>query len=135
VIFLTTQVSSSSLSLDTLLPFLVVVWTTMAAATVAARRLVNTPSFGFSGAGFLTCYHLGVADCLLKHGLLLSGSSSGQKKKNNDNPTMLTGVSGGALVTAVVSMGIPPEEGMTATLEIARRTRQAGGMLDHLQPG
>jgi predicted acylesterase/phospholipase RssA len=97
-----------------------------AAATVTARRLV-TPSFGFSGAGFLTCYHLGVADCLLKHGLLFS------KEKNNN--VLLTGVSGGALVAATVSMGIPPEEGMTATLEIARRTRQAGGMLDHLLPG
>ncbi len=104
---------------------------TMAAGdpVIAARRLVNTPSFGFSGAGFLTCYHFGVADCLFKHGLLLP------KKHETTNNVMLTGVSGGALVAAAVSMGVSPEEGMAATLEIARRTRQAGGMLDHLQPG
>jgi predicted acylesterase/phospholipase RssA len=95
-----------------------------------SRGLLHIPSFGFSGAGFLTCYHFGVADCLLKHGSLLR-----RGELPSDNSPILTGVSGGALVVAAVSLGVPPEDGMKAILEIAHRTRQEGGVLDHLQPG
>ena len=91
----------------------------------------SIPSFGFSGAGFLTCYHFGAADCLLKHGLLLP---RGLLPRDDTTPT-LTGVSGGALVATAVAIGVSPEDGMKATLEIAARTRQAGGLLDHLKPG
>lgn len=88
-------------------------------------------SFGFSGAGFLTCYHLGVAECLLKNGLLLP---KGALPLDHRTP-ILTGVSGGALVATAVSLGVSPEDAMRATLAIAAQTRQAGGFLDHLKPG
>jgi predicted acylesterase/phospholipase RssA len=125
--------------------------------TAARRNLVtaSSSSFGFSGAGFLTCYHLGVAECLLKHGHLLQRGQLPTSKSNdtttvtvtvtdtdnnNNKDTMmsspmLTGVSGGALVAAAVSIGIRPEDGMNAMAEIVRRTRSVGGMMDHLRPG
>jgi predicted acylesterase/phospholipase RssA len=97
-------------------------------SAAATSRLI--PSFGFSGAGFLTCYHLGVAQLLLKHGLLVKPGQFASAR----SPT-LTGVSGGALVAAVVSVGVHPEDAMQASLEVARRTRHAGGVLDALHPG
>lgn len=102
----------------------------MASAAVSRQGLNQISSFGFSGAGFLTCYHLGVAHCLLKHGLMLGSG----ELPNESSPT-ITGVSGGALVATAVSVGISPHDGMNATLEIAKRARQEGGLLDHLQPG
>jgi hypothetical protein len=40
-------------------------------ASAAVKCLFRIPSFGFSGAGFLTYYHLRVADCLIKHDVVL----------------------------------------------------------------
>lgn len=100
----------------------------MTSISAIGRRI---PSFGFSGAGFLTCYHFGVAECLLKYGLLLPRGSL----PTDDTTPILTGVSGGALVATALAIGVSPEDGMKATLEIAARTQQAGGLLDHLKPG
>ena len=84
------------------------------------------PSFGFSGAGFLTCYHLGAAKCLSEHGLL--------NLDHHDNRPTLTGVSGGALTIAAIAAGVNPEVGMATTLAVAERTRQQG-FLDSFNPG
>jgi hypothetical protein len=119
----------------------------------------TTKSIAFSGAGFLTSYHLGVAECLLKHGVILdsgsndaidsssspSSSSSCAKRlrplltsyssTSHTGNTILSGVSGGALVAASICLSIRPEDGMTATIEIAQNARKVGGLLDHLHPG
>jgi len=101
-------------------------------------------SFGFSGSGFLACYHLGAAKCLLQHGYLLqkdqqfthrsSSRSSVIIADNAANKQQLTGVSGGALIAAAVSVGVDPEVAMQTTLAVARRTRQEG-ILDAFKPG
>jgi predicted acylesterase/phospholipase RssA len=100
-------------------------------SSAAAKGIFRIPSFAFSGAALLTCYHLGVADCLIKHGVLLK---QGEMPKDSYSGPQLTGVSGGALVAAAVSMDVHLEDGMKATLAIADRARQAG-TLGHLQPG
>ena len=87
-------------------------------------------SIGFSGSGFLACYHLGVAKCFLEHGYL----NYGQKKIGGFGPR-LTGVSGGALIAAAVAAGVDPEVGMQTTLAVAQKTRQKGGYLDVFRPG
>jgi len=86
--------------------------------TVVLRRPIS--SFGFSGAGFLACYHLGVAQCLLDHKILQSS-------------TELVGVSAGALISAALIANVNLEDGMQAVLEISRTTRRH--RLDALQPG
>ena len=100
-------------------------------ATAAVRNQIS--SFGFSGAGFLACYHLGVAHCLLQQGIL---PEAGSVRREDDGrpPVILAGVSGGALIAAAVSAGVHPDDGMDAVLQVAKRTRQAG-RLDALQPG
>lgn len=100
--------------------------------TMASLAGKVRPSFGFSGAGFLTCYHLGVAECLLRHKRL---PSPGELPADDTTAPIVTGVSGGALVATAVSVGVQPEDGMRATLAIAEQTRIAGGVLDHLRPG
>lgn len=107
------------------------------------------PSFGFSGSGFLACYHLGAAKCLLEHGYLLqkgqqfthrsSSRSTDVARNETDNAAnkqrpMLTGVSGGSLIAASMIVGVDPEVAMQTTLAVARRTRQEG-FLDAFQPG
>lgn len=82
-------------------------------------------SISFSGAGFLACYHLGVAECLLQQGLLFL--------HDNNNDLIVTGVSGGALVASALLAGVTPTDGMSAALEISRATRKHP--LDALQPG
>lgn len=93
------------------------------ATSKACRAAI--PSFGFSGAGFLTSYHLGAAKCLVEHGWI---------NINGANLPMLTGVSGGALAIAAVASGVDPEVGMSTTLAVAARTQQEG-ILDAFQPG
>ena len=99
-------------------------------SSASANGSHSIPSFGFSGAGFLTCYHLGVADCLTRNGKLLEIT----RLPKDDSPLM-TGVSGGALASAAVGVGIAPEDCMNAVSEIVRRTRTVGGIMDHLRPG
>jgi len=98
--------------------------TSTAAAAVSKRAIT---SIGFSGAGFLTCYHLGVAECLLDHGIL-------SKNKDATSSITLTGVSGGALCAAGLAVGVSPEEGMNTVLHVTNTTTQQG-RLDALTPG
>jgi len=106
---------------------------TTAAASTLSRKAIT--SIGFSGAGFLTCYHLGVADCLLQHGILLKGGETPSSSLAQQTPLMtLTGVSGGALCAAGLAVGVSPEEGMNTVLHITNKTTQQG-RLDALTPG
>ena len=103
----------------------------MTAATAAGKAtLRGISSLGFSGAGFLTCYHLGVAQCLLKQGVLLK---QGERPSNNHATPRLTGVSGGALTSAALVAGVDPDDGMQVILKVTNQTRQ--GTLDALTPG
>ena len=88
-------------------------------------------SIGFSGSGFLACYHLGVAKCFLEQGYLRCD----EKFDERGARSRLTGVSGGALIAAAVAAGVDPEVGMQTTLAVAQRTRQEGGYLDVFRPG
>ncbi len=69
--------------------------------TIAGSKI---SSIGFSGAGFLGVYHLGVAACLLKHGYLLNPmervkqDDDDRKKKQISFPPILTGVSAGVFL-------------------------------------
>lgn len=102
--------------------------TSAAAAAIKKAATATIPSIGFSGAGFLTCYHLGVSDCLIQHGIL-----SLQPEAHNDF-TVLTGVSGGALCAAGVAVGVSPQDGMSTVLHVTNTTTQQG-RLDALTPG
>ena len=79
----------------------------------AVRRL---SSISFSGAGFLTCYHLGVANCLLENGLICLDPPH---HSSAEAPSVMTGVSGGALASSALICGIPPEQCMEAMLKVA----------------
>jgi hypothetical protein len=105
----------------------------MASSTTATAVRNRISSFGFSGAGFLACYHLGVAHCLLQQGILPKAGSS-RREDDNRPPVALVGVSGGALIAAAVSAGVHPYDGMDAVLQVSKRSREAG-RLDALQPG
>mmetsp|Transcript_7328 Transcript_7328/g.10382 ORF Transcript_7328/g.10382 Transcript_7328/m.10382 type:complete len:392 (+) Transcript_7328:42-1217(+) len=93
----------------------------------------STPrsSFGFSGAGFLVSYHIGVAACLMEHGHLLHPKAT----VASDGAPLLTGVSGGALIASAISTGILPEDGMNCVLVVAKKTKEKCGVLDCLKPG
>lgn len=99
--------------------------------TNAADRL----SIGFSGAGFLGCYHVGVAACLNKHGMIPHPDDDTNKMP------LLTGVSAGSMNAAAACAGVNPEpDGMEVVLEAARRTRELSTRqkqvsLDVLTPG
>jgi len=88
------------------------------------------PSIGFSGAGFLGCYHVGVAACLKRQGWL--GLDDANHHTTTNEPTtikplvpLLTGVSAGSMVAAATAAGIEPEpDGMDVVLTAARRTRE-----------
>ncbi|KAL3781870.1 hypothetical protein HJC23_005410 [Cyclotella cryptica] len=80
----------------------------------------NQASFGFSGAGFLGCYHVGVAACLHRHGILPNHNDS-----SVSSPAFVTGVSAGSMIAAAALAGVNPEpDGMEVVLEAARRTRE-----------
>lgn len=99
--------------------------------------LRSPSSFSFSGAGFLACYHMGAAKCLLEHGLLPGKGQLLAAPADADaatKSTRLTGVSGGALVAAALCAGVDPVDGMAATLNVSQAARQAGRW-DALQPG
>lgn len=104
----------------------------MALKSTAARTVKQISSIGFSGAGFLACYHLGVVSCLTDQGLILLPR---HKKENNRRCDIaLTGVSAGSLVAAAVVAGIDAATGMQAVLNVSHATRRAG-RFDALQPG
>jgi len=98
----------------------------------SCREPPHLPSIGFSGAGFLGCYHLGVADCLLKHSILLGPL---QKIPSSSQHPILLGASAGAIVAASICAGVRAEDGMNIVLEIRRRVKAQGGALDVLYPG
>lgn len=95
----------------------------MTTATIGSK----IPSLGFSGAGFLACYHMGASSCLQDHGYL--------NKDNTKKNPILTGVSGGALIASATALGVNPEVVMQTTLQVAKDTRQKGGLLDAFRPG
>lgn len=86
-------------------------------------------SFGFSGAGFLAAYHLGVAQCLIDQGIL---PKSGYRDAKDPYPPLI-GVSAGALLSAAVVAGVDPQVGMELVLESGRKARE--GYFDVLHPG
>jgi hypothetical protein len=113
---------------------------TVSAAAMRMATPRQITSFGFSGAGFLACYHLGVAKCLMdqgilhKRGVLTRGDNDGENKQNITSSIALTGVSAGAIISAAVIAGVCPEQGMEAVMAVSRRTRDTGGYLDTLSP-
>jgi len=109
------------------------------AANAALRRAAGRrgcsgngiSSFGFSGAGFLVSYHLGAAKCLIDHGLLPH-----QDETFSEKNVKLIGVSGGALLSAAVAVGVDMDDGMQTVLDVSRRTRALTRTgLDVLEPG
>lgn len=88
-----------------------------------AAALRHLSSVSFSGAGFLTIYHLGVAQCLLEHNLL-SLDPPTTTKKSAEAPMILTGVSGGALVATTLACGISPEKSAAVVFEVADSARK-----------
>lgn len=112
------------------------------------------PSIGFSGAGFLVSYHLGVVSALTDHGILPrqpicytvppshpSGATLATHTHDSDTTTgteiVLTGVSAGSIVAASVLAGMDPIAiGMPAVSQVSARVRDASHpILDTLQPG
>ncbi len=88
------------------------------------------PSIGFSGAGFLGCYHVGVAACLKRHGWLGFDDSANQittiqPATIKPLATLLTGVSAGSMIAAATAAGVAPDpDGMDVVLAAARKTRE-----------
>jgi hypothetical protein len=101
--------------------------------TASRAALKRISSVGFSGAGFLACYHLGVVSCLTDQGVLFGRTCSSDGYRSSDS-VVLTGVSGGALVAAAVVAGIDVATGMQTVLNVSQAARCAG-RLDALQPG
>lgn len=113
---------------------------TSAATRSTTQHITNNkrPSFGFSGAGFLGCYHVGVCAALHKHGLLPHPDDD--SSYNTNKMPLLTGVSAGSMIAAATLAGVHPEnDGMNVVLEAARRTRELNSQqsvsLDVLTPG
>ena len=94
--------------------------------------LPSLSSVSFSGAGFLGCYHLGVAHCLTQHKILPSPG-----ELPTPSTKTLLGCSAGSIVAAGVSAGINPEtDGMDITLQVLKRTKlNTFKLLDSLTPG
>lgn len=103
---------------------------------VAAKR----KSISFSGAGFLTSYHLGVVHCLRKHGIVGKNdihwqqAASSKIASSTSSPMILSGVSGGALAATSIVLDIRTEDAMSITMKIARLASADGGMLNALHP-
>mmetsp|Transcript_3962 Transcript_3962/g.9076 ORF Transcript_3962/g.9076 Transcript_3962/m.9076 type:complete len:406 (+) Transcript_3962:72-1289(+) len=116
--------------------------------TFPCSAMQKLASISFSGAGFLGCYHMGAAACLLDQGYLLCPDDIPRNEGENSSigasspsypaitsPPILTGVSAGSIVSAALSAGVTPDTGMSTVIEIAQRTRDKGGTLDILRPG
>ena len=59
------------------------------------------PSIYFKGSGFLGCYQIGVADCLIKNGILLAPGKAPKEEhtlQSNKERPILIGSSAGSLV-------------------------------------
>mmetsp|Transcript_14985 Transcript_14985/g.22881 ORF Transcript_14985/g.22881 Transcript_14985/m.22881 type:complete len:358 (-) Transcript_14985:445-1518(-) len=89
-------------------------------STVKRHRPYSSVSF--SGAGFLMSYHLGVAQCLLEHGVL-----------KIEGEQVVTGVSGGSIVAASLVYGIEPNDSMGEVLKVASSARK--NALNIYKPG
>eukprot|EP00578_Thalassiosira_sp_NH16_P023402 CAMPEP_0181097802 /NCGR_PEP_ID=MMETSP1071-20121207/11764_1 /TAXON_ID=35127 /ORGANISM="Thalassiosira sp., Strain NH16" /LENGTH=406 /DNA_ID=CAMNT_0023180309 /DNA_START=81 /DNA_END=1299 /DNA_ORIENTATION=- len=108
----------------------------------ATRRSIihDRPSYGFSGAGFLGCYHVGVAAALRRQGRLPRPDEDDGSDDTTEKMPLLTGVSAGSMIAAAIVSGIDPEQdGMDIVLEATRRTRESNRKsmvpLDVLTPG
>jgi hypothetical protein len=101
----------------------------MTAPSTALRQI---SSIGFSGSGFMVCYHLGVAQCLSKHGILSIPYSLAQDARSE--LIVMTGVSGGALTIAALAAGVAMDDAMQAVLNVNATCRNSAGPLDVLQP-
>ena len=94
------------------------------------------PSLAFSGAGFLTSYHLGVVDCLERQGLLdhvIEPRKDDDGREDQNRPMILSGVSGGALAAASIALRIRSDDAMAISMRIAANAR-TGGLFDALHP-
>jgi predicted acylesterase/phospholipase RssA len=96
--------------------------------TASRAALKQISSIGFSGAGFLACYHLGVVSCLTDQGVLFGRTCSSDGHRSSDS-VVLTGVSGGALVAAAVVAGIDVATGMQTILNVSQAARCGGRWL------
>ena len=111
---------------------------------IKSTRRFGLPSIGFSGAGFLGAYHVGVASCLLKHNHLLQPMERINYDEYNkvekgsiiSRPPLLTGVSAGAIVSAAISAGVRSDDAMNVLYEINDRTNtKSNVILNSLTPG
>lgn len=110
---------------------------------MSAHQVAKTffASISFSGAGFLGCYHIGVASCLLKHGYLVppgeapKSSTSQHTDYDHHPPPVLLGASAGALMCANIIAGVRTEDSMDVALKLAHVTRKEGGIMDAFRPG
>jgi hypothetical protein len=96
-----------------------------------ASKSSKSLSIGFSGAGFMGSYHVGVAACLIQHGVIPHPDDNTLKSKR----IKLTGVSAGAIISSAVIAGVNMEEAMSVVLEAGRIVRKKCGILDVLTPG
>jgi hypothetical protein len=99
----------------------------VALQALVLRQQQHFTSVGFSGAGFLACYHLGVVQCLRDQGLLHCALEK-------DKVIPLTGVSAGALTAVAIAADIEPSDCMSVVLSCAHKAREAG-RLNTWQPG
>ena len=97
-----------------------------ASFVIAARCYWS--SIGFSGAGFLTCYHIGAVQCLMDQNYLPSFHH-----QDDDAMPTLTGVSGGGLIASAISAGVSPDDGMEALLTLCQQNQNQ--TLDAFTPG
>lgn len=109
------------------------------------RRNISS-SIGFSGAGFLIAYHLGVAACLSDQLIALSASTAVSTKtdvqpQSNTNDRCrirFTGVSSGSIVAAALLANVDPEtDGIQTVYDIYTRVQQqtSNSLFNTLQPG
>ena len=99
-------------------------------AQLSSKRVF---SIGFSGAGFMGSYHVGVAACLIQYGILPSFSADdGNQGKIRFK---LTGVSAGSLISSAVIAGVKMEDAMDVVMGVGRSVRQKCGIMDVLTPG
>jgi len=116
-------------------------WTLEQTKSLSSTKTPVVPSIGFSGAGFLGCYHLGVAECFTNQGLLLP---RGEVPEVNKPYPVLLGASAGAIVASAISAGVSAEDGMNVVLNLRHRVSSTAALagpiwgklpLDVFRPG